>query len=347
MNFLRRLKILKKPFNQMKKEGCFFLNFLNYIWYIYKRNRWILNPSRFWKDFKDIKIDRPVFLLGFHGGGATLLSRMIRRNKDFVSVTGNYKYWSGADEMQVVLGPILPPELTGIKHKIPIKSGLKFPTHWLYAIDKYLPYFRNTAEDVTPEIKENFRKTIRWIITRNAINKNKARFIDKSQIYTIKVSFLNEILKDAKPKFILLLRNPYVLCHRIIKRNANCFKNNNIKSKEEQLEIASQHWANSIKCALEDSEKADLIILRVEDLLDEPEKVLKKICNFIEIEFSYNMLPQEKHRIPFGCIGRNKWYPLRPNINEKYLREIKKEDIEIIDDNVSEYAKRFGYFKPE
>ena len=307
----------------------------------------MLDPSRFWKDFKDVKIDRPVFLLGFHGGGNTLLSRMIRRNKDFVSVSGNYKYWSGADEMQNVLGPILPPELTGIKHKIPLESGLEFPTHWLYSADKYLSYFRNTAEDVTPEIKESFRKTIRWIIARNAINKNKVRFIDKSQIYTIKISFINEIFKDTKPKFILVLRNPYVLCHRVVQRNPNCFKNNNIKSKKEQLEIASNHWVNSIKCAIEDGGKADLMVVRFEDILNQPEETIRKVCDFIETEFSNDMIPHPEHRIPFGSTGKNKWYPLRPDVNERYLKQMEKEDIEIIDNNIHKYAEKFGYSKPK
>jgi hypothetical protein len=327
-----------------KKSSIY--NYLNFFYYIYKRNNWMLDFSRFWKDFEDVKIDRPVFLLGFHGGGTTLLSRIIRRNKDFVSVTGNYKYWSGADEMQNVLGPILSPELTGIKYKIPAESGLKFPTHWLYATNKYLSYFRNVQKDVTPEIKERFRKTIRWLIARNAIDKNKVRFTDKSQIYTIKVSFINEILKDTKPKFILVLRNPYVLCHRIVNRSPNCFKNNNIKSKEEQLEIASQHWVNSIKCAMKDAKKVDLMIVRFEDVLNQPEKIIRKVCDFIEIEFDKDMIPQSEHKILLGTLGPNKWYPLRPNINERYFKEMEKEEIEIIDNNVRKYAEKFSYSRP-
>lgn len=342
------VNFIKKTFSQARHpQGNLFYNVFNFFYYIYKRNNWMLDFSRFWKDFEDVKIDRPVFLLGFHGGGTTLISRMIRRNEDFVSVSGNYRYWAGADEMQVVLGQMLPPELAGIRHKIPSTTKLKAPTHWLYATDKYLSYFRNTKQDVTPELRDKVTKIIKWNIYRQAVDKNKARFVDKSQIYTIKVSFLNEILKDSNPKFVLVLRNPYVLCCRIVDREANSFRNNNIESRRKQLEFASQHWVNSVRCALKDSEEADLMLVRVEDVLNQPEKCIKKITDFIETEFSNDMLPHREHKIPFGSLGRNKWYPLRSDVNEKYFAKMDKEDIEIIANNVEEYADKFGYSKPK
>src|SRR6056297_2994992 len=107
------------------------LKLINYIYYLYKRNNWLLDFSHFYKDFDDIKIDKPIFLLGVQGGGLTLISRTIRRQKNIVSVTGNNNYWYGADEMQNVLWPILPSQFTGIKHKFPSNKNFITPRGWL------------------------------------------------------------------------------------------------------------------------------------------------------------------------------------------------------------------------
>jgi hypothetical protein len=332
----------------IKKEGSVLKNLVEFVYFVYKRNRWMLDFFRYWNDFDDIKIDRPVFLLGVHGGGLTLISRIIRRHKDFVSVSGNYKYWTGADEMATVLDSILPADIAGVKHKIPEESGLKAPTTWLYATNKNLNHFRKNSKGIRAEIKRKFRKILRWQISRHAINKDKARFIDKSQIYTIRILLLNEILKDTDPKFLLITRNPYVLCYRIANSDLLSFKHNNIKSYKERLEVACQHWRNSIECALKDSKQIEnFMTVKFEDVLKEPEKNIKKICDFIEIDFDEDLLPQPEHKIPFGSKGKNKWYPLRPNVNEKYFDKISKEDVKTIDKYVGQYANKLGYSKPD
>ena len=78
---------------------------IEYAGYIYKRNNWIVDPRWLRSDCfqEEFSLNSPVFLLGTQGGGLTLVSRMLRRNREVVSVTGNNGYWSGADEMQAVL----------------------------------------------------------------------------------------------------------------------------------------------------------------------------------------------------------------------------------------------------
>ena len=96
------------------------LNFLCYLW---RRNKWMLYLYFYFSRFEDVSVDRPIFLLGVQGGGLTLVSRMLRRHPQVVSVSGNYRYWSGADEIHTVLGPILPPELTRTRYKVPVAGS--------------------------------------------------------------------------------------------------------------------------------------------------------------------------------------------------------------------------------
>jgi len=91
----------------------------NKIWYLWKRNNWMLDPRSWFGKFDDVPIERPIFLLGVQGNRLTLFSRMLRHHPRVVSVSGNHRYWSGADEMHTVLGPILAAELTGCAIRFP------------------------------------------------------------------------------------------------------------------------------------------------------------------------------------------------------------------------------------
>jgi len=314
---------------------------LNDVVYLYKRNNWIFDLNKVLKRYQDIKIEKPVFLLGTQGGGLTLVSRMLRRHKHIVSVTGNYKYWSGADEMNSVLGPILPDELKSIEYIKQFQDKYKYPNDWHCGIDENLEYFRKTEKDVTDDVRKNFRDIIKWIIYKNSINKIKSRFTDKSQTFSLKVSFINEILKDCNPKFILITRNPYAMCYRIARGTMYRFDNNSF---EDRLILACQNWKNYMKYALEDGNKINsFMMVKFEDILSEPVMNLRNICNFIELEFSEVMIPSKNDKMPFGSQRRKRWYPLNTKVNDKYLQQITKDDLKIINKECEDYIKITNY----
>ncbi|WP_082232887.1 sulfotransferase family protein [Halobacillus massiliensis] len=320
----------------------------NNLYYAYKRNNWMVDFSRYYKKYIDLNLNSPIFLLGLQGGGLSLVSRMLRRNDKVVSVTGDSKYWTGADELQNVLGPILPPEFTGIKHKVPPHPEFDKPRGWLYATDELIDKYRLTSENVNEENKEKYINILKWTIYRQAKRRD-VRFTDKSQINTVKVSFLDKVLSEYNPKFILITRDPYALCFRSAQGKAYSLKRLQSKySFHEILELASQHWANSIKAALEDGENMNNFkILKFEDILSEPQHNMKEICDFANLEYSEDMLPQPNHVIPFGSKRKNRWYPLKPKLNNQYLNEITKEEIEIIDKHCGKYASLLGYERPD
>lgn len=320
----------------------------NKAYYAYRRNLWMLHPSIYYKNFRDVKINKPIFLLGVQGGGITLVSRILRRNPKAVSVTGNCNYWYGADEMQNVFSPVLPPELTGISYKAPHDKMFGTPRGSLYATDRLITKYRNEAGDVTTETKERLQKIIRWVIAKHSDNRDSARFIDKSQLYTVKLSFINEILKDCQPKFVLVTRNPYALCYRSAQGKAYSIKKiSNRFDFSQRLSFVAQHWANSIKYVLGDSSNLENFkIIRFEDFLLNPKQKIKELCDFIELQYFEDMLPQSKHRIGLGNKSSNKWYPLRPNTNDKYIAEMSKADVDVVNKYCFSYAERLGYVKP-
>ena len=320
----------------------------DYVYYVYRRNNWMLDLSRHFRNFSQYKIEKPIFLLRTQGGGLTLLSRMLRRNSKVISVTGNYNYWAGADEMQNVLGPILPKSLTGIKHKASPDDVFDIPRGWLYATDRLIDKYRSNENDVTTDERNQFQKIIRWIISKyNPGVSGMSRLVDKSQIFTVKVSYIDAMLQGLNSLFVLITRNPYAVCFRSVDEAKSLKKLEGRFSYDERLSFAAQHWANSMKFALMDSSKVEnFLILKVEDLLSSPEKHLKILCNFLDLEYMKEMLPQKNDQFPLGTIRKSRWYPIRKNINEQYLEKIDKNSVDIIVRECEQYADQFNYTNP-
>ena len=308
-------------------------------------NLWRVHPLRFSPRLNAIPIDRPVFLLGTQGGGLTLLARMLHRHPNVVYATGNSTYWAGPDELQNVMGSLLPAELTGLNHKVPPHP--RYPNrNWLYATDELLPLYRRRAADATSSMARQFQRAIRLAIGMYARDPSQARFVDKSQSYTVRVALVNALLESFDPHFILVTRNPYAMVYRAATASTPISRLD--IPREERLRLAAQHWRNSFQCALEDKlELKHLFMLRFEDLLQAPEKHLRNVCTFASLPFHVGMLPQPDHRFPLGSTGSSrgdhKWYPLRPGVNRRYLEKLTAWTLEIIEPIIGPLARQWQY----
>ena len=301
----------------------------------------MLDPRLVFKKFEDYEIDKPIFLLGNQGGGLTLLSRMLRRHDQVINCSGNKEYWTGADELHAVFGPILPFNLTGIKYKLPKHPVFNSHRSWSYAIDDSIDIYRKTEKDFNDAEKRKLEHLIKYFMYRFG-DKN-SRFIDKSQVYTVRMSYIHALLKEYDPKFVLLTRNPYAEVFRSAKGKRPYSE---ISSREEKLRYGAQHWKNSVNAALEDKKnnpKINLLIVKFEDLLSRPEENLRKICDHVDLEYNDDMLPKPEHTIPFGSRIRERWYPLIPEINKKYIGKISNHDIDIIENICGDVAEPLGY----
>ncbi len=318
---------------------------LNLFLLFVRLHLWRIHPRRFLTDLKAIPIRKPIFLLGVQGGGLTLIARMLRRHPDVVSVTGNASFWAGPDEMQNVMGPLLPPALTGLHHKIPPHP--QYPERdWLYAIDELLPIYRKTSADATEEMARQFQRALRIALAIHARDASRARFVDKSQTFTVRLSLINALLREYEPRFVLITRNPYAMCLRAATR-VHTFQRLPL-TLEERLELAAQHWANSFRCALQDAEEVQYFtIMRFEDVLQEPEQQIRELCAFVHLEFSPEMLPAPGDRFPLGSTGSSrgdhKWYPLRLDVNRPYLDALTPRMVDVINSRVEELARCWGY----
>jgi sulfotransferase family protein len=306
---------------------------------------WIVDPRVYWPD-GGIVIDRPIFLVGTQGGGLTLLSRMLRRHPDVVSATGNCQYWTSADEMQNTFGPMLPAELTGVRFKAPPHPVLTAPRSWTYASRDLYAVYRKRAEDATPELASVMAQVIRGNIQRHAFRRRSARFVDKSQSFSVRAGLVWALLKDYHPHFVLVPRDPYVSVYRAAMGKAGDMKRLTPQlSYEERVDICAEHYANTMRATLEDADRHGfpLKIVRFETLIADTAATLREVCDFAGLSFHEDMLPAAHHRLPYGSRYRDRWYPIRAEVNAVYQSRIDAATIARVNFHGADVFPRLGY----
>jgi len=324
---------------------------LNTLYYHWRRNNWILDPRRFFREYDEVEIDRPIFFVGNQGAGITLIARMIRRHPDVVSISGDHTHWAGADEMQRVMEWRLSPNLKLARFGFwgePNHPRMSRPRSWSYATDDLLPGYRKTASDYNDTDAHKLRFLIREALHRYGEGQSEKRFVDKSQVFTVKMRFVQALLSETEPYFVLITRNPYAACYRAAQGKAiDMERYARHMTLDERIKLCAQHWSNAMQCALEDGAQLDHFKrMRFEDFLNIPQESLKSLCSFLDVSFSSNLLPQEQHRVPLGSRFRNKWHPLRPEVNQSYLQDISAKHVGLIARRCESLARQLGYEKP-
>lgn len=314
----------------------------------WRRVNWVIDPNTFISHFKQTRINKPFFFVGNQGGGLTLISRMLRRNPSVISITGNNTYWTGADEMQRVMVARLPKtlRLSGqFLNSDPSHPVFSPPRSWSYGSDDLVDDYHMTEDDYDSAESKTLQKIIWEALYRFSDNPSEARFIDKSQLYTLKMRYIEALLEDSEPYFVLISRDPVAACYRAATGKAGDLERYKDKlSFEERLEVCIQHWYNCMSIALEDSKHVNHFRhFRFEDFLTKPEKSVKLLCKFLGLNYYENMIPQPHHSIPFGTRYSKRWYPLKENVNKKYFKEILPANKEKILIKCGNLANTLGY----
>jgi hypothetical protein len=59
------------------------------------------------------------------------------------------------------------------------------------------------------------------------------------------------------------------------------------------------------------------------------------------------MVPRPGHRVPFGSMRRDRWYPLKADINSRHLQAMAAEHVEVVARWCKTYADELGYEMPQ
>ena len=102
-----------------------------------------------------------------------------------------------------------------------------------------------------------------------------------------------------------------------------------------------------MKAVLEDRDKVSHFTwVRFEDILRNPEKSIRRLTEFVGLDFVEDMIPAPHHKMPLGSKYRDRWYPLRQDVNEPYLQALPEKYLRQIENRCGEIAAEFGYYPP-
>ena len=313
--------------------------------YLLRTYRWLASAWRL-AGVPQYRIDRPIFLLGTQGGGLSLLSRMLRRHPLTISTAGNCDYWTSSDEMANTFGLLLPPEFTGLRYKAPHHPVYTPPRSWTYACDELIGAYRKSRLDASPRLASELTKAIRFAALLYAKDKSHFRFVDKSQTTTVRLGLFYECLHDCDPRFILVARDPYVAIYRAATGKAGDMQRlSGQLSLAERVRVCTEHYMNSMRAVFQDSDNDHIAVhsLRLEDLLREPERSVREVCDFVDLEFNDQMLPRPEHRLPWGSRFRDRWWPLRADVNAGYQHRIEQWMVREVNERGGDVVERLGY----
>jgi Sulfotransferase family len=309
----------------------------------YHRDRWRYSLRRFGAYVDDIPIDRPIFVLGVQGGGTTLVARSLLRHPEVVSMGGNSSFWVATDEMGFVRNRMmrLPRTLWSSSHRDDLDHPLFGASHdSMYASGPLYDAYRNVGADANERDAAAFRRVIREHIAVYAHDHRHARFLDKTHTLTLKIPYVEELLRGTSPHYLLIARDPYSTCYRAVRRKPPAWTE--APPYEEQLRLAAEHWANSLRTALEDGPRTGRFsVVRFEDFVRDPEATVRGMCEFTGLPFDPELVPREGQSRPFGMLPTDtKWYPL---FEDPWRNRVPPEDIAIVDAVVGDVARELGY----
>ena len=173
--------------------------------------------------------------------------------------------------------------------------------------------------------------------------------MDKSQVFTLKTRAIQTILASYNPYFVLITRDPYVSCYRAASGSAGDLRRySNKLSFDERFVVAVQHCKNCYQTVLSDSKYLNnFMVFKFEDFLLDIEMSTKRLCEFVNLYFDSSMLPADGQKIPFATKYPSRWFPIKKDVNSKYLSSIDSKYFDYVEKELGSLAESLGYHRPD
>jgi Sulfotransferase family len=186
-----------------------------------------------------------------------------------------------------------------------------------------------------------------YVAWSNKSSKFPDALVDKNNYYIHHLPDLVRIWPDAK--FVFLIRDGRdVACSYLAIKSLETDSPYKPKLPFKVDDIAKEWTSNNqnILNFLEGPESRSFIIVRYEDLINEPEVTLSRISHFLGFEMDSDMMDYYKNNDePASTLDWKKKTLERPDVNNvgKYFELLTKDEISIFNNTASQLLMKFGY----
>ncbi|GEM_PF-1247716 len=283
------------------------------------------------------KLPQAIFILSPPRSGSTLLRVMMAGNENLFA----------------------PPELdllsyTDLRERKEALSGNY--SLWLESLIRVVMELKNCSAEEAEEIINRFESQNLGVkefyeIIQNWLGERK--LVDKTPSYSLDINILNRMenwFTDAK--YIHLVRNPYASVYSFLEANLdqNFFRYAHNFGRRELAEMIWTVSHKNILNFLKNIPGKRQFLVKFEDLVLNPDIQMRKICEFLEIEYNEEMIKPyhgnkmtEPVKETSQMVGDFKFY-LHNNINPKVIDRWKKyHKNDFLNDKAVDISKYFGY----
>jgi len=286
--------------------------------------------------------DNPVFVCGAMKSGTTLVGQLLDGHPELMVVPGDshyadfvdvFKKWSFEEISAYWLRQVISP--TG-------KEPFFFLGPDRESLEQFIQYLRYNIDNSKMEIFVCGVMAIYAVISGKSGLIRKKYWVEKTPHNELEAKLLSDHFPKAK--FIHILRDPlYNIAS--LKRLSSIRK---WSSTARQHAVTIRQLFRAGQENLRRFGRDRYHILRYEDLVDNPEKEMKAVCRFLDIQFDDVLLkPTENGRPAISnsmfADRRVKGVILKPDQTESYKNQLSAEEIESIVTLLYADAVRSGY----
>jgi hypothetical protein len=270
--------------------------------------------------------DPQIFIVGMARSGTTLLSEILNtHSKIVVSPETHYfrKYW-------------LSDKQASLKKRVMLSK--KF-----LASDEFKQFGFSVEEkkEIEGEILEGLKsgqtEILTNVLTRYRLSKKKTLWVEKT---TAHLMFLPQITKlFPASQFVCLVRDPRDICLSLKKVPFNAHSTMSIARRWKRYSKRSSLYRNEYKTIF--------LEIKYEDLINNPEHELKKVCKFFSIDYQSKML--NRNNDPSTFDGKKEFWklnaikPIDKNNFDKWKREMRPGEIYFLQKYLSREMYRYKY----
>ena len=203
------------------------------------------------------RIEKPIFVFGCCNSGTTIL-------------------WKALKAHNGISGPeVEGQDLEGLPDSM--RHHLGKSTFRLWAHPKFKLCYYKTEEDY----EENERQAL--IKVYQKFVKPKKRFITKSPADTLRARLIQAYFPDAY--FIAIVRNGYAVSEGIVRKRKSDSDRPQFEGLYTTIDEAAEQWFRANVIVASHEQFLDRYkIIRYEDLVEEPQKVLSSVLEFCELD---------------------------------------------------------------